>query len=122
MLEQLGDLVMGGGAGAGLLGTVLMLRRRLSRDSTEMTKDRAEAHIIQTALLERDAARAEARAAWAEHQADAEAIARLTAQNVHQAKEIERLTAEFRAFKRMLARVFPETREFLISDFQPLTP
>ena len=118
--QQLAELLGAGAGGAGLLSVALMLRRRWSRDSTEITKDRAEAQIILTAMAERDEARADARAAWLAHQADAEAIARLSAQNEHQAREIARLTTEFASFKRMLARIYPETRQFLVSDFQPM--
>jgi hypothetical protein len=122
--QPISELLMNAGGwgtlGAGVASTVMLLRRRWSRDQTEMTKDRAESHLIITAMAERDEARAEARAAWASQQADGAAIARLTAQNEQQAREIQRLTQEFAAFKRMMARMHPETRDFLGTDFQPM--
>ncbi|HWH83455.1 MAG TPA: hypothetical protein VNU71_14585 [Burkholderiaceae bacterium] len=109
-------------AGAGLVGSFALLRRRLSRDRTEMIKDRAEGNIIEMTIAERNEARAEARTAWMAHQAATEAVARLTAQNEAQGREIARLTTEFDAFKRLLARMYPETRKFLVSDFQAMPP
>lgn len=109
-----------GGGAAGLVGTVALLRRRLSRDSTEMTKDRAESTIVELLLKERDEAIADARDAWAARAANTEAIARLTAQNAHQAMEIQRLTREMATFRRMLGRLYPDTRQFLGTDFAPM--
>jgi molecular chaperone GrpE (heat shock protein) len=108
-------------AGAlGLAGSAALLRRRLSRDETEMTKDRVESKFVAQLLEDRDDAVQRAREASQGRQADREEIARLGAQNAHQAAEIARLTQEFAAFKRMLVRLYPETRQFLTSDFPPL--
>lgn len=126
-IEQLQDLVMGGGAGAGLLGSVLMLRRRWSRDRTEITRDRVSDDVLVTVQAERQearadaaAARADARKAWAAHQALAETVAKLTARAEQQDRELERVRKEFGAFKRMVLRRYPELGEFMVSDFQPL--
>lgn len=85
-----------------------------------MTKDRTESKFVELLLAERDEALDEARDAMRARHADAEAIARLSAQNEHQAREIARLTADFASFKRMMIRVYPEMRQFLSSDFAPL--
>ena len=106
----------------GLGGGAAFLRRRLSRDSTEMTKDRTESKFVELLLADRDAAMASSREAWKTAQASAEAIARLVAENLHQTNEIHRLVDEFGAFKRMLIRLYPETRQFLSSDYPPLSP
>ena len=106
----------------GLGGGAAFLRRRLSRDSTEMTKDRTESKFVELLLADRDAAMASSREAWKTAQASAEAIARLVAENLHQTNEIHRLVDEFGAFKRMLIRLYPETRQFLSSDYPPLLP
>ena len=82
-----------------------------------MTKDRVESEFVVLLLKERDAAMDSAREAWSARQLDAESIARLKAQNDHQQLEIERLKQEFSAFKRLIARLYPNTRVFLESDF-----
>jgi len=107
-------------AAVSTVGGVALLRRRLSRDRTEMTKDRAESAFITQLLKERDAAVTLARDAWRDRQTDVESIARLQAQNAYQQSEIERLKAEFGSLKRLIARLYPETRVFLESDFQRL--
>lgn len=104
----------------GLVAAATVLRRRLSRDATEMTKDRAESRFVEVLLRERDEAIAEAREAMRARQANVEDIARLTAENAHQEREIARLTTEFAALKKMLMRVVPETRRYLSSTFDPL--
>lgn len=104
----------------GLGSGVALLRRRLSRDKTEMTKDRTENSFVELLLEERDRALASAREAWKGAQFSSEAIARLTEQNAHQAREIERLTREMDRLKRTVMRMYPETRDFLASDSPPL--
>lgn len=101
----------------GAAGGAALLRRRLSRDKTEMTKDRVESEFFTLLLKERDEALANAREAWRVRQVDAESIARLTSQNIYQQQEIERLKQEFASFRRLIARLFPATRAFLESDF-----
>lgn len=102
-------------AAIGAAGGAALLRRRLSRDKTEMTKDRVESEFFTLLLKERDEALASAREAWRVRQVDAESIARLTSQNIYQQQEIERLKLEFASFKRLIARLYPTTRSFLES-------
>lgn len=111
-------------AAVGAAGGAALLRRRLSRDRTEMTKDRVESEFVVLLLKERDEAIDNAREAWRVRQVDAESIARLTSQNNYQQGEIERLKTEFATFKRLVARLYPTTRPFLESGFQEpdLTP
>ena len=117
--------VAGWGAGiVALVSSGALLRRKLSRDHVELTKDRAESAIVNLLLKERDEgqvavrdAQANMREAWKERHADAEAIARLTAENAYQAAEIARLSAEMESFKRVLARLYPDTRQFLDSNY-----
>ena len=104
-------------AAIGAAGGAVALRRRLSRDRTEMTKDRVESEFVTLLLKERDEALASAREAWRVRQVDAESIARLTSQNLYQQQEIERLKSEFAAFKRLMVRLYPTTRSFFDSDF-----
>lgn len=120
--ELLKALAAWSAAGAGLVGATAVLARRLSRDRTEMVKDRAESRFVE----QMHADRAEAMQAWREaaaaRKADAEAIARLTAENESQARDLARLAAEFAAFKRLVSRHAPELTRYLASDFQRLTP
>ena len=104
----------------GLSASVAVFRRRLSRDKTEMTKDRTESCFVELLLQERDSALASSREAWKGAQMSSEAIARLTEQNAHQACEIARLTREMDRLKRTVMRMYPDTRDFLDSDPQPL--
>lgn len=103
-----------GGAVSAFLATVLVLRRRLSRDSTEITKDRAEASLISRLQGERDQAREEARQAREQRTGDAQAIARLTAENEHLRGDVERMTTDIRRLVRGLSR---EARQVLATDF-----
>jgi hypothetical protein len=106
------------GAGMVALATsVALLVRRLSKDRTEITKDIAETTFVSQLLKERDAAIASAREAWNERYRDSNTIARLTAENEFQARELARLSEDFAAFKRLLGRVYPETRPFVESGF-----
>ena len=101
------------------VGGGALLRRRLSRDRTEMTRDRVESEFLLLLLKERDQALATAREAWRQREADAQSIAQLASQNAFQQAEIDRLHDEFKQFKRTIARMYPTTRPFLESDFQP---
>ena len=101
------------------VGGGALLRRRLSRDRTEITKDRVENDLLVVLLKERDQALSAAREVLRQREGDAESIARLTIQSQFQQREIERLQVEFESFKRRLARLYPSTRIFLESDFQP---
>lgn len=112
------------GWGAAVLTAVgggALLRRRLSRDRTEITKDRVENDFLVVLLKERDQALADAREVLREREADAESIARLNMQNQFQQREIDRLQSEFERFKKLIGRLYPTTRVFLESDFQPPT-
>lgn len=119
MTQQVVGWTAAATAAIGAAGGAALLRRRLSRDRTEMTKDRVESEFFTLLLKERDEALASAREAWRVRQVDAESIARLTSQNLYQQQEIERLKVEFSAFKRLIARLYPSTRSFLESDFSP---
>lgn len=109
-----------GAAAVALVGSAALLRRRLSRDRTEIAKDTAETSFVERLLLDRDSARADAREAWQAHQADVETIARLITQTDGQAKEISRLIDNFAAFQRKIGRLYPITREFLDSNRVPI--
>lgn len=119
-LEEVGKLIGAATAAVGaLVGGAAVIRRRLVRDQTETIKDRAEGDFVVTLLKERDEAQADARTAWEARQKDTELIGRLTSQTEYQRQEIERLKKEFAAFKRQVARLYPDARAFVQSDFAP---
>jgi len=117
----------------GIGGAGLAVRSRMSRDSTQRRKDRVESEFVGLLLKERDGAREEARLAREERQReldrlkderkrDAELVARLRADNAHQEAEIQRLIREMDSFRRRVARMFPETREFVQTNVADLSP
>jgi seryl-tRNA synthetase len=107
------------GAAGALIGAVTLLRRRLSRDNTEVVKDRAEADIVARLVIERDAAITEAQRVREQRTSDAQTIARLVAENEAQAREVIRLLASIRKMVRGLP---PEVQKVLVTDFMPLGP
>lgn len=94
-----------------IVGVIMYLRRKLSRDGTEIIKDRAEGHLlsqyikdrenlmkehdteIKAERAEREAAKASERMAWDKANAMAVENARLKSDNEYQQREIARLTA-----------------------------
>lgn len=79
-------------AAGGLLAASFWFRRRMSRDTTEIVKDRAEANLVQTLREERDRAMNEARDAWARRTTDAQRIAGLEAENRYLKQDVDRLS------------------------------
>lgn len=79
----------------GLFGAVVMgilyLRRKASRDGTEIIKDRTEGKLLESLMVERDSARQSEREAWTQVNALSVANARLEATNQYQKEEIDRL-------------------------------
>lgn len=95
------------GIGLGSLVTAAtVLRRRLSRDRVELTKDKAEGTFVELLLRERDTAIDEARQAAAARQADAATIARLTVQVEHLQRDVD-------ALRRLLAHLHPDLGHLL---------
>lgn len=118
--------VIGVGAAA-LIWGILWLRRRTSRDSTEMVKDRAESHILTVMQRERDQAVKDRDEAWSYRTSDAQAIARLQVekQGLHDQLALakDELFAEKLRTKNLriaLGRVAPDLASVLGSDFADL--
>jgi hypothetical protein len=103
---------LAGVAGAAV-GGLLLLRRRLSRDGVEVTKDRAEVDLVATLRAERNAAVTEAKREREQRTADAEKIARLEAQN-----------SDFQSDLRRMWRALPPDKRAILesTDFMPLGP
>ena len=124
-------MAISGAAGVGGLslgaGSLAYVMRRISHDRAEMAKERANTEVLANLRIERDDARAERLAAINElrtmaiaARADAQTIATLTAHNIHQAAEVERLHDEHDSFRRMIARKHPDAIDDLGTDLAPL--
>lgn len=93
-----------------LAGGFMWLRRRVSRDNTEIVKDRAEGTMLQIALHERDKAMADAREAWKQRTSDAQEIAGLRAKNNYLEEEVTRLRGDIQRANGYLAQVLQAMR------------
>jgi MFS superfamily sulfate permease-like transporter len=105
---------------AGVATSLALFARRVSRDRTEIAKDRAEQTSLAKLLAERDTAITESREFWRLRQLDGASIARLENRCANQQREIKRLQLEFASFRRMVVRAYPEIERWLESDFVPL--
>lgn len=139
-MDLLQSIAAGGGAVAALAGGAALVRRRLSRDSTEMVKDRAESDVV--ARLERmvEAANTQAAGATAQATADrehrianAQMIARLSAENDYLRRDLERVSAErdesrshldtlTGGVRRMVRDLPPAAQREVATDFATLGP
>lgn len=93
------------GTTASVIAAILWLRRRTSRDSTEIAKDRAEESLIGKLANERDKAMEAAAEAWSRRTEDAKEIAGLRATNEYLKRDIERLTLDVERLSRQLDQV-----------------
>lgn len=79
--------ILGGGVMA-LVGAILWLRRRTSRDGVELIKDRTEGQLLNTLREERNEMMKTAQVAWSRATADAGTIAQLRAENEYLKREL----------------------------------
>jgi hypothetical protein len=107
------------GAIGAIGGGVMLARRRLSRDGVEITKDRAEADLVELLRKERDSAFAEAKRVREQRTVDAEIIARLMSDKAHLEADVRRLLADYR---KMIRGLSPEVRRVLATEFSDLGP
>lgn len=91
----------GGGIGfsIGLTATavvagILYFRRKLSRDSTEIIKDRADGKFTQQLMESLEARSAEAKEAWAKFNELNAEVGELRAANAYLKREVDRLVGE----------------------------
>ncbi len=82
------------GAAVTLVAFLLHLRRRMSSDNTQISRDSAEKDLIQMLSRERDLAMKEARTAWDSRMADNRSIAELTERNRQLTQQVEDLVVE----------------------------
>lgn len=82
----------------GAIYSIMKLRRRVSRDSVEIVKDRQETDLFaayqkerETLIVDRDAAHVEARKAWVAYNEASVENAKIKSDNYYQLQEIERL-------------------------------
>lgn len=106
---------------AGFVATLLYFRRKVSRDSTEITKDKAESNLVQTLRDERNEAMNAAREAWDRRTTDAEEIAGLRKENEYLKRDVAKLTTQVDELKAQLAVVFNALRT-MKPDFAGMLP
>jgi hypothetical protein len=107
------------GAIGAIGGAVMLLRRRLSRDNVEVTKDRTEVDILEQALERERLAVEDAKRMREQRTADAEIIARLLSDKAHLEADVRRLLADYR---KMIRGLSPEVRRVLATEFSDLGP
>jgi hypothetical protein len=97
-----------------VIAVVLWLRRRVSRDGLEMTKDHSEKTLIEKLREERDKALSHAEEAWGRRTDDAAAIAKLTsevghlsANNFALTQHVVRLEEKVTQLSRLIAQFAP---------------
>lgn len=123
-----GDLATGiASVAAAIAGTLLWLRRRVSKDSTEINADKAQNSILGIAMTRADAAEKDAREAWAQRTNDVAKIAELTNENKNLLEKIVQLrddrfvlNLQMKRLKLELGRLEPSLRRILDSDFGAL--
>ena len=107
-----------------IIGTILWLRRRVSRDNTEVAKDKGEKQLVERLITERDLAAADAREAWKQRNADAQSIARLEARLLAMEEKIQDLNRdlklkdrEIKGLRRVIKETNPEAAKLWSTDF-----
>jgi hypothetical protein len=98
-----------------LVGGMMWLRRRISRDSVEGVKDRSEKSLVQTLQHERDSAVNSEKEAWKTRTDDAKRIGELTSEvkhltrtNVALMEDVTMLRVEVKALRDMLHSLLPK--------------
>lgn len=112
MPSLLPEIPQGGGilaACASVVAAVFYLRRKISRDGLEVTKDGAEGAMLETAIAERDKAMATAAEAWKVRTEDAKLIGKLSSDVEHLTKANEKLTAEVGSLRDILYLFLPQS-------------
>lgn len=89
--------------------TVLVLRRRISKDGLEVKKDGAEGNMLATAIAERDKAMATAAEAWKTRTEDAKTIGRLSSDVEHLTESNKRLAEEVSSLRDILYLFLPQS-------------
>ncbi len=124
---MLPDLSPSGGGVIGLaltvVGAILYLRRKISRDGLEVAKDSAENKMLKTAISERDKAMATANEAWRSRAEDAKLIGKLSSDVVHLSQSNETMAHELTALRQEI-RDLRETIKLLTSPHtvNPIPP
>lgn len=77
-----------------VVGGLMWFRRKSSRDSVEIVKDRTEGRLLEKLMDDRDAKAADAKEAWAAHNELVKRNGFLEAENVHLKREVDRLMSE----------------------------
>lgn len=97
--------------GAGALASLIYLRRFLSRQSVDISKDGAESNLIKTLQDERDRAMAAAEKAWETRAEDAKLIGELSSEVKASRAVIDELKNQLKDLKANMAEVLAELHE-----------
>lgn len=114
-----GELAAWGTTGATIVGSVLVLRRRVSRDGVKIAGDRVESRFLDNVLGEREEANDQVLALMAARSGDVRRLAELEGDLKNEQDAHARTRLEFAAFKRRVMRLYPVTREFVESAIAP---
>ena len=105
--------------GAGAVGSLLYLRKFLSRQGVDIKKDSAESNLIQTLQAERDKAMAAAEKAWETRAEDAKLIGELTSEVRSSRELIEQLRKQVAEMKTEFEAMYHQLRT---TGYGPTTP
>lgn len=95
-----------------IVAGLIWLRRFLSREKVDLTKDLAEGHLIKTLQSERDKAMETAQQAWAVRTEDAKQIGTLMAKVEHLSAINANLVSSIEELKQEFALVKQELRQY----------
>jgi hypothetical protein len=108
------------GATVTVIGALLWLRRRTSRDGLEIAKDRAEINTVAMLQNERNKAMEEAREAWRRRTEDAETIARLTGEVQHLSQKSALLEERVTTLTKLVFQFAPPEMRLLLNGVHAL--
>ena len=83
-----------------VISAILLIRRRISKDNTEIKKDSTERDLLHRMMQERDRAQAAAEEAWRNRAEDAKLIGQLTGEVKHLTEANQNLIQDVDALRR----------------------
>lgn len=116
LLQQIA--VWGSSIAAGVAATMLAVRR-YSSTHTALANDSTERDMLKLLMRERDDAHHELADAVAARQLCAASLARMTAEKEALQADVHVLNDNFGAWQRKIARLYPQTRQFMDSAVMP---
>ncbi len=108
-----------------VIGVILTIRRRTSKDNLEIAKDKAETNFVKVLQNEREEALKSAAEAWKQRTEDAKAISRLTAELDYMTREKveqDRRITEMKTKQDAIILEMKEKQNRLIKIFSQYAP